>query len=152
MTNEHADTMETATSTADGEGMEAEAEARAADEAIGAELRQVGDRLAAAIRAAVGTEEAVALRAEVRAGIRRMREEVEEAIERAPLPRRRKSADGGDDTDEVTESETASRGSALRHDIAHALRGWAERMASAIEPAADTPSSSPQGDDTSHSA
>ena len=111
-------------------------EDREADEAIGAELRQVGDRLAAAIRAAVGTDEAEALRSEVGEGIRRLKEEFEEALERVPRPRGKKSAsdEGGD---EHSESATGSRRTALRRDVASALRSWAERAAASIEPKAD---------------
>ncbi len=139
------DTMEKTLDSSAGTGVENEgtnAEERAVDDAIGAELRQVGDRLAAAIRAAVGTDEAEALRGEVRAGIRRLKEEFEEALEKAPRPLRRKSASDDDDA-EATDADTGSRRNTLRKDIAHALRSWAERAASTIEPTADDAAGSP---------
>ena len=116
-------------------------EDNAADAALGAEFRQVGDRLAAAIRAAVGTQEAEALRGEVSEGIRRLRDEFEEALAKAPRPRLRRggASDNVDeaatvDVVEAAEPATGGRRTALRVDIAKALRSWAERAASTIEP------------------
>jgi len=108
---------------------------RAAEEeaAIGAELRQLGDRLAAAIRAAVDTDEAAALRGEVKEGISRVRRELDDALKRAPLPGRGTGTSAAGEGGAEPGSATA-RGDSLRGDIARSLRGLAERLASAIEP------------------
>jgi len=56
---------------------------------IAAELRTLGERLAAAVRAAASTEEASALGNDVRDSVRRLRIELEEAMRKVPELARR---------------------------------------------------------------
>jgi hypothetical protein len=97
-----------------------------AEATILAEFQELGQRLAAALRAATETPEADALKSDVREGMQQLRHDIDSALANAPVPGRGR----------VPEAGNAVR--TMRNELAGALRGLnrtLERMAGALEPA-----------------
>lgn len=104
--------------------VEGEKAAGESEASIASELRALGERLTAAVRAAASTDEATALANDVRDNVRRLRVELEEALRRIPEVARRGGEAATQEVEEVAGAASATVGggvSSLRRDVGNAI-------------------------------
>ena len=107
----------------------------ATEPALAEELKSMGQHLAAALRAAASTQEALDLRNDLRDGLRSVRTELDDALSRAPV-------------DALKEKAQGPRVASVRNEMANAIRSLnraLDRLAASMERETDLPGTPAEG-------